>query len=83
MIPNPDAAAAARYDQMMTPTGPVSQADAGYREAENPDRACLVCSSADQAGGCAQVEGRIDPNGVCDLFAPMNQGENPDDRVPA
>lgn len=41
-----------------------------YRAADQPQQSCGTCEHFDGDDGCALVAGNIDPQGVCDLFAP-------------
>lgn len=55
-----------RMDAGKTPMG-----DAGYRQAETPEMSCQTCAHFQAPDACELVAGRIDPNGVSDLFEPL------------
>lgn len=76
---NPRAnAASTRIDKAST--GLMDPAEAGYREATDPEQRCEMCLNFDGRSACAKVAGPVDAAGVCDLFesaTPMMPEEIP------
>ena len=62
-------------------TGKLPMTVVHYRQSTQPGVACRSCEFADQQGGCAKVAGQIKPDGVCDLFDPMEPAGEPASEV--
>ena len=46
----------------------ISKREADYRKADIPEERCRLCSMFEEPHGCTYVEGKINPEYVCDYF---------------
>lgn len=54
-------------ETQMSPTGKVPKSEVNYRPAEAM-QSCAGCANFIKPSGCSKVDGRIEPNQLCDLF---------------
>lgn len=55
-------------------TGKKSKQETNYRKG-SPKERCALCVHFDERGGCELVAGKIDADGVCDLFEPESPSQ--------
>lgn len=57
-------------ENLRSDAGKAPMGDVNYRMADTPEMSCMACKHFIADSACDVVAGRIDPNGVSDLFEP-------------